>query len=119
MPRTARRSGAALAQIMFDDTVLERVEGDYDQPSFGPEYSRGRLEPARELAELVVDVNTKRLECPRRGMDGQSRRRRPHRLRDHTRELAGPLDRTRGDDSACDAARPALFTVLRNHARQR
>ena len=46
--------------------VLQRMEGDDHEAPARPQHALGRREAARQLAQLVVDVDAQRLEGARR-----------------------------------------------------
>ena len=71
----------------------------------------GGFEPAFELLQLVVEMDAQRLEGARRRILLRARLV-ADRLADDVGELAGPLDRARGDDRAGDAARLRLLAIV-------
>ena len=105
MTRNAARA-AALGQERLDDAVLERMEGDHDQPAAGLEDALGGGEPGRKLGQFLVDEDTQRLERPRRRMDAVGPR--VDHGADDVGERAGGRDRRLGagrDDGACATRR--------------
>ena len=56
MARDPRRRGAPAGEEPLGDAVLERMEGDDDEPAAGLEQPLGRREPVGELAKLVVEI---------------------------------------------------------------
>ena len=68
MPGNARFLAGPARQKAFDDAVFEGMKGYDDQSSTRLEYMLGRRQSAHEFAEFIVDVDTQRLERPRRGM---------------------------------------------------
>src|SRR5690606_1198833 len=73
MARAARRGPGALTQESLDDAVLERMEGDHGQSASGRQDPLRRGQSALELAQLVVHVETQRLEAARRRVDAIGR----------------------------------------------
>ena len=59
----------ALGEKSLDDAVLERMEGDRDQPPAGFQDALGTGKRRRQFAELVIDENAQRLERARGRMD--------------------------------------------------
>jgi hypothetical protein len=98
---------------LFDEPILERMEGDDDDASAGTEDAHGRRESLLEIRELVVDRDAESLEDARRGVDAA----RPPRLHagDETAEIVSHLERrfdAATDDRSRDARRLRLLAVL-------
>src|SRR5690242_2373372 len=68
MPRGGRPL-RAVADEALDDAILERMEGHDDEPAARLQHPFRRDQRARELAELVVDVDAQRLERAGGGVD--------------------------------------------------
>src|SRR4051794_7215565 len=68
MPRACRDPSASLDEKSFDDPVFETVEADDDEPAARLQQSFGRRKTARQLAKLIVDVDSQRLKGSRRGV---------------------------------------------------
>jgi len=108
--RSGPQRPATAFEELLDDTIFEAVEADDGKASAGLQYALGGGEPAFELVELGIDVDADGLEGPRCGILLVVRLV-TDRLAHDRGELAGRLERARGDDGARDAARPALLTI--------
>src|SRR5829696_6682489 len=110
----ADAAALVLAHEPLDLAVLERVEADHREPAAGAEHLEGGGERVLELAQLVVDGNSQRLEDPLGRMPVAEARRRGDRGPDDLDELARPLDRppaALASDRPRDLARVPLFAV--------
>src|SRR5579862_1892980 len=115
MARWPRGGRAALGQVALDDAVLERVEGDDDEPPVVGKHVGRRIEAALKLAQLVVHMDAQRLEGARRGMDGETLRRGAERLGHDLGQLRRACDRSGGGYCLRDAARLLLLAVAEDH----
>ena len=109
--RAGRQGAAARLEEALHDPVLEAVEGDDGKAAAGREHLLGGRQPALELVKLLVHVDADRLEGARRRVLLRARLV-AERLADDLGELAGPLDRPRGDDRAGDPARLGLLAIM-------
>ena len=109
----AARYARALLQEALDDAVLQRMEGDDDEPAALAQHRLGRGERLRQLLELAVDEDAERLEGARRRMDAR-RAGRAGGARDDLGEPRGAQDRlfrARPVDGAGDAPGLPLLAV--------
>ena len=72
-------------QVVLDDAILQRVEGDQRQPPPGVQAGRRDPQELIDLAQLVVDRDAQRLEGPGGGVDPVAGG--PHDAADGLREL--------------------------------
>src|SRR5262249_2571871 len=98
MARATRDSRPASREELFDHAVFKRMEAHAGEASMGLEEPRRRLEPARELAELVVHINAQGLESACGWVHPIALRRGSEGLGDDVGELTGARDWTRSDD---------------------
>ena len=109
----AARDLRALLQKALHDAVLERMEGDDDEPAAVAKHRLGGAERARQLLELAIDEDAERLKRARRRMDAR-RAGRAGRARDDLGEPRGAEDRlfcARPLDGAGDAPGLPLLAV--------
>src|SRR5690348_5833128 len=106
----ARAAPGPRREKRLDHPVLERMERDHDEAAARLEDALGGHETARELAELVIDVETQRLERARRRMD-VPRPRAHHAPHDLGQRGCGPDRRlrTRLHNGASDRPRAPLL----------
>ena len=93
--RQVGRADAALGRLdeaLLDHAVLERVERDHRHAAAGGAQRERTLEPLLELAELVVDGDSQRLEHALGGMPVPEARGRRDRALDGADELERGLD---------------------------
>ena len=105
--RAARSRLRALGEEALDDAVLERMEGDHDQPAALGKHPLRRGERVGEFVELAIDEDAERLEGPRRRMDlvgGAMARRRAPRSR-RARRCRSAASRARALAMAAATAR--------------
>ena len=101
----------------FDDTILERMKRNHDQPPAGLETPFGCLQGFGEFAELVVHKNAQGLKRARGRMDVADAR-----TDDGCHDLGKLMrrrDRRNGpciDDGACNRARMPFFAERENDA---
>ncbi len=102
----AARLAAPLLQEAFHDAVLQRMEGDDDEPAALAQHRLRGCKRLGELVQLAVDEDAERLKGARRRMDARCADR-PGRRRDDLGQLSGALDGRLGAlplDGAGDAA---------------
>ena len=117
----ADAAALALAHELLGLAVLERVETDDREAAAGAEHLEGGGERVLELAQLVVDGNSQRLEDPLGRMPVAEARRRGNRGPDDLDELAGPLDRppaALASDRLRDLTRVPLLAVALEDLRE-
>ena len=92
MARRLGGRGAAAGKKPLGDAVLERMEGDDDEPASGLEQALGGGQASGELAKLIVEIEPERLEGARRRVLGLVALAAEH-AGDDVGELAGRGDR--------------------------
>src|SRR5581483_6525832 len=70
MTRWLCRRGAPAGEEPLDDAVLERMEGDDDKPSARLQQALGGGKSASKLTKFVIEIDSERLEGPRRRVLG-------------------------------------------------
>src|SRR5271168_4614075 len=114
LPRGCPTASGTAREELLDNTVLERMKRDDDEPTAGDQRAFGGRQTPQQLAEFVVDRDAQGLKDLGRGMLQFPRPRRRN-ARDHPRELQGRhIRRTWAidDDGPCDPTRGALLAEM-------